>query len=140
MHLRVERACECHQDNYLSSKLWGSKFEVSKCLCVRFDKSLIRLLLYRVQVHLHQQIGIDINNADVQDFVLKPYYVHTGSEELPLRWFECYPIFSKRLAIMTVHITSESCVTVVWAGNVFVYRGLLRTAGATSLPIYFRLL
>ena len=89
-----------------------------------------------VQVHLHQQIGIDIKNDEVQEFALKPYIIHPGSAELPLQWFECHPAISKRLAIMTVHVTSESCVSVLWAGDVWVYRGLLRAAGAISLPLF----
>ena len=119
------------QDDYLSSKFWGPKFEVNKHA---LDLKVMFLLLRDLaQVHLHQQIGIDINNAEVQDFALKPYAIHPGSAELPLQWFECYPVVSNRLAIMTVHVTSESCVTITWAGDVWVYRGLLRTAGATSL-------
>ena len=86
-------------------------------------------------VHLHQQSGITINNDEVKDFLLTQYIIHPGGPELPLQWFECHPVDSNRLAIMTVRITSDSCVTVMWAGDVWVYRGLLRAAGATSLPL-----
>ena len=122
------------QDNYLSSKLWGPKFEVSKHV-LQLKINVVDMRNF-AQVHLHQQVGININNAEVEDFALKPYIIHPGSAELPLHWFECHPVVCKRLAIMTVHVTSESCVTVIWAGDVWVYRGLLRTAGATSLPLF----
>ena len=92
-------------------------------------------MLDLVQVQLHQQFGINIHNVELQKFANKPCVVHPGSAELPLQWFECQPVVSKRLAIMIVHITSKSCVTVMWAGDVWVYRGLLRKAGATSLPL-----
>ena len=82
-----------------------------------------------VQVHLHQQIGIDIGNAEVNNFARKPCIVHTGSAELPLQWFECQPVFSKRIAIMVVQIESESLITVIWAGDVWEYRGRLLAAG-----------
>ena len=90
-----------------------------------------------VQVQLHQQFGINISNVELEKFLRKPCVIHPGSAELPLQWFECQPVVSKRLAIMTVYVTSESYVTVVWAGDVWVYRGLLCAAGATSLLLLF---
>ena len=89
-----------------------------------------------LQVHLHQQTGIDIHNAELENFALKRYTIHPGSTHLPLQWFECHPVVSQRIAIMTVHVISESCVTVTWAGDVWVYRGFLRAAGATSLLLF----
>jgi hypothetical protein len=94
-------------------------------------------MLDLAQVHLYQQVGVDINITEIKKFARKACVIHPGNVELPLRWFECHPVASKRIAIMTVHITSESCVTVMWAGDVWVYRGLLREAGATSLPLCF---
>ena len=88
-----------------------------------------------IPVHLHQQSGINISDDEVKDFSLTRYVIHSGGSELPLQWFECHPVDSNRLAIMTVRITSDSHVTVMWAGDVWVYRGLLRAAGATSLPL-----
>ena len=122
------------QDSYLSAKVWGPKFEVSTH--VLQIRSHVFAVWDLVQVHLHQQIGIDINYAEVEDFAIKPYVIHPGSAELPLQWFECQPVVSERLAIMIVRIRNESCVTVTWAGDVWVYRGLLRAAGVTSLLLF----
>ena len=93
-----------------------------------------------VQVQLHQQLGININNVELEKFARKPCVIHPGSAALPLQWFECQPVVSKRLAIMTMYVTSKSYVTVVWAGDVWVYRGLLRAAGATSWILFFYVL
>ena len=121
------------QDKYFSWKRWVSNFEVHKRTLKL--KSCVVAMLEFVQVQLHQQLDININITELKKFARKPCVIHPGGVELPLRWFECHPVASKRIAIMTVHITSESCVTVMWAGDVWVYRGLLRAAGAASLPV-----
>ena len=91
-----------------------------------------------LQVHVHQQIGIDINNAEVHDFLAKPYVINPGNADLPLQWFECHPVVSKRLTIMIIQIESESCVSVIWTGDVWAYRGALLTAGVTSAHVLTR--
>ena len=123
------------QDNYLSSKLWAAKFEV-RWRALQFKNNVVAMWDL-VQVHLHQQFGINIHNVELQKFASKPCVVHPGSAELPLQWFECQPVVPRRLAIMTVFITSEFCITAMWTGDIWTYRGLLRKAGATSLPLCF---
>ena len=123
------------QDLYFSWRRWAPNFEVHK-RTLQLNSCVVVMLEF-VQVQLHQQLDININMTELNKFAHKPCVVHPGSVELPLRWFECHPVASKRIAIMTVHVTSESCVTVMWAGDVWAYRGLLRAAGATSLPLCF---
>ena len=90
-----------------------------------------------IQVHINQQVGIDIDITDVKDFTLKPYSVHQGCAALPLQWFQCQAVVSKRLAIMLIKVKSECCVTIIWAGDVWEYHGLLDAAGVSRFTLRF---
>ena len=85
------------------------------------------------QVHVHQQIGIDIDTTDVQSWTTQPCVLHKGCANLPLQWFQCQPVVSKRLARMIVQVENDTCITVVWTGDIWEYRGALFEAGVTSL-------
>ena len=86
-------------------------------------------------MHIYQHIGGDINDADIQDFTFKRYSAHHGCAMLPLPWFQCQPAVFARLALMIVQVQSELSVSVVWAGDVFEYRGRLRAAGINSFEL-----
>jgi hypothetical protein len=91
--------------------------------------ALVNLSKRYSKVHIHQQNGVGINSADFQDFKYKFYVLNDPCQNLPLKWFECQPPVSKRIAIMIVQVEDDSHVNIIWAGNTWAYRGALDAAG-----------
>ena len=51
--------------------------------------------------------------------------------DMPLKWFECHSVLSRRIAIMTIQIQDDHHVNIIWSGDTFAYRGLL---GDNNVP------
>ncbi len=68
-----------------------------------------------VEVHVYQHGAQEILTVD--DFGYEHYTLHEADEVLPLKWFECSPVTSKRIVMLHVQPESESCVSVLWSGD-----------------------
>lgn len=96
---------------------------------------MFMLFFKRRKVHIHQQNGVGINVADLRDFKYKFYIANDSCQHLPLKYFECQPVSSKRIAIMIVQVEDDSHVNIIWAGNHWAYRGALDAAGIPGPPM-----
>ena len=106
-----------------------SKFEAAVCnLCCCY----VLILLMRLQVYLHPHCGIGINDDQAQRFIFKPYTIMDASDDLPLKWFECQSIGSRRIAIMVLQVNTGDSVNVIWYGDTFAYRGALSKSNVTG--------
>jgi hypothetical protein len=80
-----------------------------------------------VEVHIYQHGGQEI--SDVDDLEYEHYTLHEADEVLPLKWYECSPVISKRIVMLHLQPESETCVSVLWGGNTWNYRNALDEAG-----------
>ena len=59
----------------------------------------------------------------------KRYTLHDDEDEqMPLKWYECQPVFSKKIVMMHLQPESETCVSIIWSGNTWNYRNALDEA------------
>ena len=80
-----------------------------------------------VEVHIYQHGEQEL--ADADDFDYEHYTLHEADEVLPLKWYECSPVISKRIVMLHLQPESETCVSVLWGGNTWNFRNALDEAG-----------
>ena len=87
-------------------------------------------MLLQVHLHPHSDMGIAHNQQHHFDF--KPYTIMDASDDLPLKWFECQSMGSRRIAIMVLQVTAGDSVNVIWCGDTFAYRGALSNSNVSG--------
>ena len=59
------------------------------------------------QVHIYQAGLIEIDDEAVEKLSYKTYILHHDKvEKMPLKWYECQPVMSKKIVVM--HVESRS--------------------------------
>ena len=82
------------------------------------------------QVHIYQAGLIEIDDEAVEKLSYKHYTLHHDKvEKMPLKWYEAQPVISKKIVVMHLQPESETCLSVLWSGNIWNYRSALDEAG-----------
>ena len=88
-------------------------------------------IINRQQVYIHPHRGVQIPREQVHNFKFTPCTFMGDHGHMPLKWFECQSVLSRRIAIMIIQIQDDHHVNVIWSGDTFAYRGLL---GDNNVP------
>ena len=102
-----------------------------RCLQHIHHIAIVCVIKLKVCVHPHSNICIPKDRA--QQLCYKPCTVMDNSDELPLKWFECQSMGSKRIAFMVLQASGDDTLNVIWCGDIFAYRGKLNDNGAQGV-------
>jgi hypothetical protein len=87
------------------------------------------------QVHIYQHCHQRLTDVDLSELKFNGYILHGPHAALPMRWYECQPVMSSRIAIMMIQPENATHVTVIWTGNIWTFRGALDTAGIPGIDV-----
>ena len=90
------------------------------------------IVLSVLQVYLHPHVSAGISRDQLQHLQFKPCTIMGAIRDLPLKWFECQSVVTRRIAIMVLQLNSDIGINVIWCGDTFAYRGALCDKGVTG--------
>ena len=82
-------------------------------------------------MYLHAHRGVQLSREELRNLKFKPYTFMPDHDDIPLKWFECQSILSRRIAILTIQVRDDRHVNIIWSGDTFAYRGAL---GDNNVP------
>ena len=66
--------------------------------------------LFACQVHIFQGGLREVDDEAIGKLTYKHFNLHDEDAEMPLKWYECQPVVSKKLVVMHVQPSSQLCV------------------------------
>jgi hypothetical protein len=98
---------------------------------------LALMALSVLQVYFHPHISAGVSRDQLQHLQFKPCTIMDAIRDLPLKWFECQSVITRRIAIMVLQINSDVSINVIWCGDTFAYRGALSDNNVTGMCLMF---
>ena len=66
--------------------------------------------LFACQVHIFQGGLREVDDEAIEKLTYKHFNLHDEDAEMPLKWYECQPVVSRKLVAMHVQPSSQLCV------------------------------